>query len=309
MTDERDSSMEREETDTDAEAVIEVVERLSKVETLNVGDGRLVLAVPNGKRLEPVKQYLDAYLPRPERATGTASFSRLDSLIAHAKRHRVSESVLFCDERAPKLVVVYNGHHEARDDGAGNAGFGDFRAVYSFPLSEQWQAWQRAATSSMSLAEFAEFLEDRIIDVLDPADAGDVAAEMAKKLGITYASPSALMALSRGLSVHVKHKVAEHRNLSTGEAQLQFTEEHTDTAGNQLKVPGGFVISIPVFHHGPRYRLPVRLRYRVHGGQTTWFLAPHGADLAREDALDESVNRAAQETELPVFYGTPQGRE
>jgi len=297
---------QREETASSAEAIIEAVERLSEVNTIDLGGGKAVLAVPNGKSLHPVKSYLDEYLPRPERATGTVSLSRLDSFIEHAKRHRVTESVLFCDERAPKLVVVYNDHHQASEDcTAGPAGFGDFCAVYNFPLSEEWQAWQRAAASPMSLAEFAEFLEDRIIDVLDPADAGDLAAEMAKKLGITYASPSALMQLSRGLSVHVKHKVAEHRNLSSGEAQLQFTEEHSDTQGNQLSVPGGFVVSIPVFHHGPRYRLPVRLRYRIHGGTTAWSVALHRSDLAREDALDESVNRAAKEAELPVFYGTP----
>src|SRR3546814_12522266 len=69
-------------------------------------------------------------------------------------------------------------------------------------------------------------------------------------VGGRIAGPSRLMDLSVGLKVYEKANVSEAVNLASGEVQIQFTSEHVDGTGSQLKVPHLFLIAIPVFTTG-----------------------------------------------------------
>ena len=122
----------------------------------------------------------------------------------------------------------------------------------------------------------------------------------------TIATPQRLVELARGLQVHESSAVREVRNLSSGEAQISFTSEHTDGNGEPLRIPGLFLIGIPVFRNGPIYRIAARLRYRkTPAGVVFWY------DLWRTDrvfdhAFSEACERAQVETELPLFFGKPE---
>jgi hypothetical protein len=79
-------------------------------------------------------------------APGTIKIATLDSFIEVAKRFCDSDSVLFGDPTmtAPRLTAVFNLQPPGGDqitglDGIGVARHGDHRAVYDFPLSDEWK--------------------------------------------------------------------------------------------------------------------------------------------------------------------------
>lgn len=294
---------------SDAEAVIEAVERLANVQVLGVTSehGTIpVMAVPKGMTLQSVKPLIDEFLSKPERAKGTARLTTLESFIEHVDRYRSEESVVFVSDRAGEasLLAVYDYSSTTED-----ADWGEHRAAYDFPMSDEWHAWNHSSPRGQEA--FAQFLEDRIDDVLDPAalrEGESNGVRFAAILDMKLATPSALIALAQGLSLSVDHKVSQRVNLTSGETQVRFQEQHKDEAGAPVNVPGGFVVAIPVFRGGALYELPVRLRYRVQEGKIRWTVQLHRSDRAYEHALREAVQKVAHSTGLATLYGQPEGR-
>lgn len=66
------------------------------------------------------------------------------------------------------------------------------------------------------------------------------------------------------------------------------------------------MISIPIYEGGERWKLAVRLRYRVQNGTVVWLLAVHQADAALRESHDEVVAAVEKATSLPVLRGTPE---
>lgn len=290
--------------------------RLVKVGNHPVDEGDIVeiVAVPKGVDIHSVKRYIDEYRDRPERRGGTAELQDLDSFIRHVSRFADQHSALFARRslEAPQLLAVLD-YHEGGERGLPR--FGKHRALYKFPLSEEWQAWHGKDGQAMSQADFAAFLEDRIVDVMPspnfgvdgqiaPADAK--LKEWAATVAAVFAGASKLMELSRGMRLKADQTVHQAQNLSTGEVEVQFVEEHKGTDGKPLKVPTAFLICIPIFEFGPSYRIAARLRYRLAQGKIVWFYDLHRPDLSFDHAFREAVNKAAAETNLPLFLGSPE---
>lgn len=286
------------------QALIDAVTQNAEVEILTLdAKGVEVLSVPSGRTLVAVRQYLEPYRTAPERRRGTAKLTTLQSFCDHVSRFRDAHSALFADDnaKAPKLVGVLD-YHEAT--ASGSPRFGVHRALYDFPIADEWKVW--TSTVPMAQAAFAEFIEDHIGDVLDPKSLGESTWAFVEQLEIVLATPSALMGLSKGLSVYVDSRATNKIDLGSGEGQLSFNEEHKDSQGAPLKVPRGFAVGIPVFTGGERYSLPIRLRYRVSAGKVTWELKPHRVELAFRHAVTEACDKAAGLTKLPLFYGAPE---
>ena len=208
------------------------------------------------------------------------------------------------DPRAPRLIAVLDYHEQTA---AGAPRFGAHRTEYAFPLSDEWKAWSSIVGKELSQAAFAEWLEERIADVMNPEGLGVGTLELAQALGIQLAGPTALLALSRGLSVRVDQKVTQAVNLSTGEASIGFEETHRDKdGGGPLKVPGGFAIALPVFRNGETFSVVARLRYRVREGAVLWRIVLHRADAVFDVAFREACAKAETETGVPLFYGQPE---
>lgn len=266
-----------------------------------------VAEVPEGKKLVSLKQFQDEYRTAPERRKGTASLKDLASFIAHTKRFSDDDSALFAnnDPEKPSLTCVFNYHRQKHD---GDPRFSDHKAYYAFPLSDEWQAWNKKNGSGnrMSQIDFAEFLEDRISDVIqpDPEKMDEKLKDFARLLGGDFASPSKLVELSRGLAVHEGAQVKNAYNTSTGEGSIQFVTEHKDANGQPLKVPNLFLIAIPVFKAGPLYQIAVRLRYRLQAGTIHWFYELYRTDKVFKHAFDEACEVAKNETSLPLFIGS-----
>lgn len=297
------------EQKSENQAVIELVQKLMAPTTFDLNTEDLsatVVAVPSGVTLQSVKRYLDEYLPRPERKKGTTTLSTLDAFTAYVNRHKQAESVVFLDDSgaAPKLVAIFNAHGHSDGPNNGEPDWQDHRAHYSFPLADEWKAWTSELPESMTQVDFAAFLEERIGDVRAPSAAGEKTLDLLASLGVQAASPARLLELSRGLAVNVESRVSAAVNLGTGEGSITYAEEHKGADGVQLKIPGAFVIGIPVFKLGPAYVMAVRLRYRARDGRVTWQLAVHRTEEVFEHAVAEAESHVAEKTGLPVFRGT-----
>lgn len=301
------------------------VKAAGKASMLKLEDGQVEIGVavlPQGIRIESVKKYMDEYRLAPERKKGTAHLGDLASFIAMVNRFKDENSTIFARPApTPSLLAVFN-YNEATDvvridpekepgdqvtHIEGKPRFGDHRADYIFPLSEEWKTWNAQDGEPLTQEAFAAFIEDHIGDVADSgAASNELSAFFFEKLGVTFASPARLIELSRGLSVRVGQKVRNAQNLATGEAQVQFIEEHNDESGGPLKVPGAFLLAIPVFQFGPLYQVAARLRYRVSGGNIVWFFELHRADRIFDHAFKEACETAKKDTSLPLFIGAPE---
>ena len=287
-----------------------------------------IAVVPRGLEVKSLKPLLDEYRLRPERRKGTATVQDLASLIALTKRFADIHSAIFAvrDPAKPSITTVLDYHEIVLDHDSTNAlpRFGQHRIHYPLPLSEEWKVWTGLHGKKLNQADFAEVIEDRIDDVLDlpnfltpigieqpdPAvelsEAEQQLQSLARTLGTNYAGHSTLMALSRGLQIHAEHKAMSRVNLATGEDAIVFQEEHKGEDGGRLKVPGLFLIAIPVFDNGDRYRIAVRLRYRLLGGVVNWFFELYRHDRVWLHAFDQVTEETATATGLPLYLGTPE---
>jgi uncharacterized protein YfdQ (DUF2303 family) len=294
----------------ETDALVRAALRFAESQTFDLPDGDddpcEVMVLPAGRTLMSLKPYIDEYRKAPERKKGTSELTTAESFVAQVNRSKDADTVIFADvkdRKAPKLIAVFD-YNKAGATGAPR--FGEHRAIYKYPVSEQWKAWTASPLELISQTDFAEFLEARIMDVIEGAGVGKTTKAFCEQLGIGLATPQRLMELSKGLSLHAEHKLIQNVNIGSGETQLGFSEDHKDVAGAPLKIPGGFAIAIPVFLGGAAYQIPVRLRYRVKDGMVRWTLQPQRLDEVWDDAINEAVADIAKKTELTTLFGTPE---
>ncbi len=266
-----------------------------------------------GVQLQSVRKLLAECSTHPERRTGVAILRDLPSFVAHVNRFKDADSVLFTDpkQEAPVLVAVLDYHRAGADS---LPRFGGHRARYAFPLSDEWKKWCTVDGVDLEQRQFAEFIEDQAAALALLPDESETGTSLGAKLrayaaqiDTTFASPSMVIQLSRGLSVNVNAQLKSQQNLQSGESQLFFQTEHTDSQGKSLKVPGAFCISIPVFELGALHLLGIRLRYRVAEGKVTWKMSLYRRVENLDAAIREAASRAQQDTALPLLFGTPEG--
>lgn len=286
--------------DFDVSSLIAHVEKRAAVGAMEIPGGHVAL-VPkdDGIALVSLKPFIDELRDAPERIAGKAETATLASFIALVKRHASGDSAIFGDFSVPALTAVVDYHtldHKPK--------FARHRIRYGFPLSEEWKAWSAQNGKPMAQGEWAAFIEDRIADLASPTP-----EETALWLPIfktDVAAPSDLVTLARGLSVAVEARVTEARVLQSGDSQLVFEENHKNAAGERLIVPGLFVVRAPLFEDAEPSRLLARLRYRVKEGRLTWFYQLYRADQALRDSLRAALAKAATETGLPAYEGSPE---
>lgn len=201
---------------SDCQVVREIMTNEAGSEEVSFKDAndkeRSFLILPEGKKAVSIKHLTEEYRTQPERRTGTAKFSDLDSFCLHVNRFKGANSVIFASDNLenPSLTCVLD-YHEQGDNEFEGTHFGQHRSLYQFPLSEEWKAWAKADSAGyLDHATFAEFLEDRIDDVLEPlgpeqADEPESTKALRKRIAIlggSMGTPQRIMELSRGLKVN-----------------------------------------------------------------------------------------------------------
>lgn len=284
------------EAQTDAAAIIEAMVERSPLEQIELElERQKVVAVPDGQKLQSLKPFLDEYRTKPERVIGTAELTTLRSFMDHALRFKQSRSVVFAGARS--LTAVYDYHHS-------DPAFCSHRASYAFPWSTEWKAWTEVDGKALTQLQFAQFIEDHVSDITT-ADDEDSKRHFGE-LDFRLATPAQMLAMSRGLQVRTESEAVAKPNLSTGEIEVAYKEQHTDATGQPLKVPGGFLLLIPAFKLGALYRIPVRLRYRVASGKVLWTTLMHRREAVVDDAIKDACEQVIDATGLPLFHGEPE---
>jgi uncharacterized protein YfdQ (DUF2303 family) len=292
---------------SDAAAIIDSIERLSKVQFETI-DGRTIAVVPTkqGKELRSVKALIDEYQVAPDRRKGTATFNEPKSFADHVNRMKNENTALFaCVDRSnPSVLAVYDYH----DLEGGGAHFCQHRALYPFPVSAEWKAWSTMDGSKMNQRQFCEFVEDRIPDLVNPSEVeiGPSTAKYLEALDCEVAKPRDVIGLSRELAVRVEQECVNAVSLSSGQGQVQFKEFHKDVNGAPLVVPGVFLIDVPIFLGGDSSIVPVRLRYRAKEGVVTWWYQLALVDLLFRDAIDIEIEKLREAVARPIFIGSPE---
>lgn len=263
---------------------------------------------------------------KPARRKGTARFADLASLIAWANRFKGETSALFAkpDMSAPTLTCIADYHAEGPADvmsATGDAGARHchHRAVYDFPLSNEWKAWMGISGKGLDKDNMGEFIEAQAKDIMDPSPAvlkGNVSdknqpwenrlIETAQKIEGRFGQLAQLLAMSRQFQVFETSDLKVATNRNTGEAEIQFLNEHKDANGQKLNIPNLIIIAIPVFLGGDPYRMAVRFRYRKSGPTVKFILSIYNPEKVFEAAFKEAVQEATTDTALPTFMGTPE---
>lgn len=265
-----------------------------------------------GGGIKDLTDVIEKWRLYPTRRRGTATVNTLQSLIDLTNRHKSPHSAVFCATSwpNPSITSVINYHDMVNSTAAepaaagAKAQFGDHRILYPFPVTEEFKAWADQDGEAMKQVEFAAFIEERVAELTQATPQEE--AEFGQVFQTKMATPADMLVLSRGLEVNVAGSVKQQHRLQSGEAEIVFTEEHLDGAGNKITVPGLFMISVPAFLDGDPVRLPARLRYRVGGGQVTWFYQLYRwKELLRERVVAD-VATVEVETALPIYEGSPE---
>lgn len=247
--------------------------------------------------LKDLRPLAEAWRIFPERKKGTATVSTLDSFIDLINRHKTEHSVVFASTCWPKLfLLAVIDYHEANE---GNAAFGQHRINYTFPVTDEFNAWMAMDGKAMSQLDFATFIENRIAEVASPSEDDKQYSDLFQT---KFASAADMMMLSRGLEVHVASAVKAQHTLASGEKEIVFTEQH-DT---KITVPGLFMVSVPAFLDSDPVRLPARLRYRVASGSISWFYQMYRWKELLRKAIVQDVLTVHETTNLPTFEGMPE---
>lgn len=222
-------------TSGDAAAIIEAARRAT-----HVGDRVMLVEGPDKQKYPVAIQsdgrvgvfqelllVMDQRAPRPLRAAGKSIHVEAASFIDHVNRHKVANSVIFCDPVLFAFTAIYNYNEPSLQvlppvklerpvpSGEGGIeiaegvqmpldcntrpGFGDFRAEYACPRSPEWVLWTKAANEMMSSEAFAELIEANTKDIIQLEGSP---------------TPAALLGLARDVSSGVNPLTSQIRALS-----------------------------------------------------------------------------------------------
>lgn len=253
--------------------------------------------------INSVATLFETYRQFPQRKTGQAVALTFETFCDLVNRHRTDHSAIFADTawRNPAITAVID-YHENKN--GGQADNGKHRIHYAFPLSDEWKAWNEMNGQAMKQEEFAWFLEDRVAELSSPTDHEKATYEA--QFAATIATPAQVVELSRGLKLTVDTRVKSAVTLQSGEGQIAWEETHNGADGKPIKVPGLFMLYIAPFFMGDKIRVPVRLRYRIKEGATTWFYQIYRPDLAITEHVRDTLAEARARTELPTYEGKPE---
>lgn len=289
-------------------ATIEFIKQNGEVQLMEMNNGKKVASVPSNRSLLSMKQIEDQYLAKPERVRGTSTHLSAESFVIHFQKFKCQASVLFAngDKSRPEVTGVYN--YNASCD---VAGWGDHRAVLKLMLSDEWKTWTAAEhKGKMSQVEFATFIENNIDDICAKPDLTDEKNADLKSLslllGYPFAGQQEMMALSRGIEVNEGNKCISKIDPATGAKTIVYENTMNDGQGKALKLPGLFLVRLPIFEGSTDSLLAVRLRMRIDGGSPVWFFEVYQSAKAFKEAYQGICKGIAEATTTAIFEGSPE---
>lgn len=254
-----------------------------------LGAGIPAVLLPDGFQVKT----LEHTLPAPARKHGTVVLNDSDSFVSVVNDQKTEATRLFSTINPPTFTAVFN--HIAA-----GTGWGDHIARYNAPLAPEWLAWTGMDGKKLGQVELAQFIESNLVDVVF------IAADPATR---EPGSPdgSTLLEVCRTLEAKKKVDFKSSVRLSDGSTQFTYDEEVQGSARQGLlQVPEQFSLGIPVFENGDKWRVDVRLRYRISdGGQLQLWLELVRPHKVIEQAVKDLREKIAAATELQILNGVP----
>lgn len=301
---------------------VQDVEIALDIEQLRSGKLQFLMAPPGVTPLDITKNLIAA-LPNPLRRRGTVTLTTLSSFADFVRRMYQPQTVLFADAKKSTITAIFDYHDPINNPDALHVGdppvaptmasipepqWGQYRAVYAFPLARQWTAWMELHKKPLTQSVLASHIEENILDVRDPAGMTDgPMKDLVQQLGMRLGTQTELLRVARDMALNVSEEVRQAVNTTTGEIIVGYSQAHnpTDGKGGEIKVPTAFLICIPVFLGGDQYQQLTRLRYVQKEGKVTWSYDIYALDRVLEDAFTNACDAMALKTGAPLFYGEP----
>lgn len=292
----------------DVQAAINAGMELAKPTLVNPSDGShekvLVQVIPAGATMKV--ESVEKYGERPFRKRGVFTLTDAKSFIAFVNREKTAETAIFADRNNPSFMAVFNGNEpntfgEASTPSpeGSRPGWGDHRAVYACPHSEEWKRWTQMDGEKSTQEAFATFIEDNALDIVRPKVAGTDVEDG------TFPDAAEMVNVSRSLQAKNDVSFTTAIKLSNGEVQFKYEEQVSGSTQNgTMEVPQRFAVAIPVFAGTDPWLITARLRWRIErGGLTMWY------DFERlfkvkERAFDEARAEIDKGTGVPIFLGS-----
>lgn len=276
------------DTRTNAQAVIDTATRAATPQPLSVGDRFYSLVSPDGSiKVIDLEDQLDRHREAPRRKAGKYAVDDAASFLAYLGKHGDADSEVWADSSAATVTGVLDGN---TGDGAR---FEQHRVVYTARPTDAWKAWLKLDGQLVDQSTLAEHLEDRALDIIEPsaADMLELAQTFTATIGVNFESS---------------------KRLSSGERQLEYREQVDAKAGHagRLDIPEKFVLAVQPFEGSEKYKVTVRLRYRItNGALRIGYRIERPEDVARDAfaGVVTEIQTALADSDtgpaLPVLFG------
>lgn len=296
---------------TNTQALIDYVAKGHAIDGMNLatpgGPGLALLSVPDGRKVQDMTGTAMFWSARPDRPRGTARLLTTKAFIDWVNRQKTSNTAIFAKATdAPSMTAVINytaGSYHTAD--LYEPEWGDYRAGYQPALSAEWKHWFGIDGTLQPQVTFAQFIEDNSGDIAGPPGAVEHPNEYAlmKRLRLICGDLGQMLDASRNLIVNESSKVKSVISPTSGEILTVYESVHEGEAGAQISIPTAFVIDVPIFEGGVRYRIPVRLRYRKSESVVKFGCMIYRPDLYVRNAWDEIMLQVSTDTACPIFEG------
>ncbi len=246
------------------------------------GDASFLLLPPGYNRVDITREIEQAH-PVPYRKRGTIALTSIDSFNEFVKdQARERGSYIYADPESRTLTAVFNDHEYG--DCSTDAGWRDFRAVYTAELSREFSTWLKNNKQPKDQEEFAIFLEDNIADIAEPAG-------------------ETLLQIALTLQAKTEVNFNSSRRLDNGQVQITYTENiDARAAAGSIEIPREFAIGCRLFKNGEGYKIRARLKYRLGGGHLKFWYELDRPENAIEDAFNAYVEKA-KEAGVKILIG------
>ena len=241
---------------------------------VKLDSGALYATVPDGHNIEDLEHFLE----QPIRMRGAVMCETVASFVEYFNRFKDEASMVFADSPNFEIVGILDYHSD-------EPAFGEHRALYTAPRSDEWNIWTKGNKKPMKQAEFSQFIEDNVKDIREPAGAD-------------------VLEIARQLEVKKNVEFASAERLSDGQRQFTYNETVAGTSRKgKLKIPEEFTLGVPVFKDDECYAVTARLRYRMDDGNLfMWYdlLNPHEVE---RNAFGRIVDAVKKDVDVPVIMG------
>lgn len=264
---------------TEADAIAALAAKAAGAHVVKTNDDREFLVVPSGFSDKEVSDAYGLKLAKPKYIKQTVTIETADSLVDYVNRFKGSDSMLFAEISANRIVALLDYHATAQ------AAHVAHRAKMELPFSEEWTLWKGISGRLMEQLEFARFIEENAADIRTPS-AGE------------------LLDACRDLQVRRKVNFIKAVRTASDNENFEYSEEtNTTTKKGDLELPSKFVLGLPVYFGEPETEIHAFLRWRLDEGSLKLGIQLHRTEHVRQAVFKAIVTGVAERTTCQAVFG------